>query len=209
MAATAGRVAGLSVDRAGEPLVDQPVPAGTVQRAAGRTLARAGGSPLGEEIAERNPRPVAPPTSVRHLMLYDSSTDPVLYAGRATMRQAVLSLVPVRGAPQVGPLRTAVADATGVFWGLVAPNGLALALRARDFHSVEEARADGDEMVMRADEMTVHRVVRPGSGRYSLWLSLDGLVVLVGGRVWGSSDTDAERVVVRALSGGGPWWPQE
>lgn len=159
-----------------------------------------------DTVAGRRPPRLAPATHLRRLVVYDAAADARLHAGRAALRRTVLGWSPVRSSG--GLWRAPDAGSDGVFWGLVAPNGLALALRVRDVATAGQARADAAELLARADELVAHRVAQPGTGRTSLWLSLDGRVVLVGGQVWRRSDGRAERTVLRALGHGGRWWPE-
>ncbi|MEN2738117.1 hypothetical protein ABCS02_10015 [Microbacterium sp. X-17] len=96
------------------------------------------------------------------------------YEGRVRIRSTVLGLQPVgepanrTGAPPREP---------GVTWKIVAPNGVTMALRARDFRDAEEARADIDRLTGRRGFRAVP-VEDAATGRLSFWV-VDGRRVVV------------------------------
>lgn len=94
-----------------------------------------------------------------------------------------------------------------MFWGPLAPDGLAVILRTRDFATVEDARRDGDQLLARAGDLRSHAVIVHGTGLRSMWVTLDGRVVLVAGRVWRRSGPHFETHLMRAARQGAHWGP--
>lgn len=101
------------------------------------------------------------------------------YAGRARIRSTVLGLRPVAdaGGPAQAPM-----GIPGVTWKLVAPNGLTMAMRARDFASEDAARADIARVCGRGTYRSL-TVRDAGTGRMSFWVLEGRRVVVVGVRV--------------------------
>ncbi|WP_229054359.1 hypothetical protein [Aeromicrobium sp. Leaf350] len=104
-------------------------------------------------------------------------------AARGRLRQRVLSMTPEDlGAPAVAlapALRSRPGAAT---WAVVEPNGVARAIRARNFSGRRAIRDDLREIVRRRDELRVVDVADE-DGR-AWWIALDSRVVLVAGRVF-------------------------
>lgn len=153
------------------------------------------------------PNALVPSSYGRRLVVFDPTTHPAAHAGRATMRRTVLAMTPED--PQSGPrLRAVPGEAdTGVFWGMLAPNGLAVVLRTRDFTTADDARRDGDQLLTRAGDLKPHSVIVPGTGLRSMWVTLDGRVVLVAGQVWRRSGPRVETHLMRASRQGAQWGP--
>lgn len=149
-------------------------------------------------------RDIVTATHARRLVVLDPAATPAAHAGRAAMRRAVLGMTPLNPGDSRRPDVPARGDGR-VFWALLASNGLAVVLRARDFPTAEEARLDADLLLRRASELVAHPVGAAGTGRHSLWLALDGRVVLVAGQVWRRSGRPADPSVLRAVRQRSGW----
>ncbi|MEJ1230997.1 MAG: hypothetical protein WDM88_10820 [Galbitalea sp.] len=111
-----------------------------------------------------------------------SADEENFYAGRSVLRSQILAMSSLR---DVDPASTAKAlrprDA-GVLWSIVQPDGLDLALRARDYPNPRTAMRDVRRILSRVGELRHEFAQSTADGRLSWWISLDGEVVLVGGR---------------------------
>ncbi|GGH51032.1 hypothetical protein [Microbacterium album] len=126
----------------------------------------------------------------RRLVLLDAAREPERYAGRNRVRQAVLAMAPAldEEAPHI-PVRRARPH--GVTWAVLGANGITVALRAVDFANPEQAQRDGARALARAHEFTLTAVHDRDRRRWSLWVCLDGDVVLLAGHSWSHRPTPA------------------
>lgn len=121
------------------------------------------------------------------------------YLGRAAVRRTALALAPTE------PIDYSTAKALrprepGPLWKIVAPDGVTLALRARDASDVGQVRADIAKLVRRRDELHAVIVEDRGGGRVSFWVLRGRHVVIVGARILperqrATVERDARRVM--------------
>ncbi|MFG6446474.1 hypothetical protein ACFXQA_14535 [Microbacterium sp. P07] len=151
--------------------------------------------PAGDRPAMVSPKPL--PVEV-----FDPTTDPGRHAGRGAVRRALLAMTPVSGEQFLlpGPMG-AVGVREGAFWGLQSKNGLTVALRAASFVNALAARRDAVEMLARATDLEFVDVHAAPGGARSVWVVLDGRVVMVSGQVWGPRAKSTVAALRVALSG--------
>lgn len=126
--------------------------------------------------------------------LFGVNLDRDRHWGRKTIRLALWQMEPLDRSLQ---LRAPVLK-HGVFWGLTAPNGLTLALRARNFSGYSAARADARAALVPDPLLTLQRV-RDADGRHSFWVVKDRRIVFVAGRAWRQWSGRAESFATRLL----------
>lgn len=124
-------------------------------------------------------------------------------AARERLRQRVLAMTPedLTAAPvELSGARRVRTGTTS--WAVVEPNGVARAVRARNFSSPRGVRTDLREIIRRHEELRWIDVV-DDDGR-AWWITLDRKVVLVPGRIFRPRRvTEAQRdarLALRAFS---------
>jgi hypothetical protein len=130
--------------------------------------------------------------------MYTPESDAGRHQGRNTVRQTMLRMSPVDGQPQAVPKAL---SGNGVFWGLLARNGVTLALRVADFAGVPAAERDAYLVLGDVANLVPREVEDLGTGRRSLWLTLDDRVLLVAAHVWRSGHDPLSSALMRLL------WP--
>ncbi len=130
------------------------------------------------------------------LELFSRALDAERHHGRDAARRAILALDPAGGELA---LRAIPHGRPGVFWGLVASNGLTVAIRCRDFASVGDALRDAEALLTDLAALRAVPVHDPATGLRSIWVTRGGRVVLVAGRSWRSAGATPERALNRVL----------
>ncbi|WP_344201986.1 hypothetical protein [Aeromicrobium alkaliterrae] len=104
-------------------------------------------------------------------------------AARARLRERILAMTPEDLAGPATELASARRSRPGAAtWAVVEPNGVARAVRARNFSGRRAIREDLRDIVRRHAELRVIDVADE-DGR-AWWIALDSRVVLVSGRVF-------------------------
>lgn len=121
------------------------------------------------------------------------------YLGRVAVRRAALALAPTE------PIDYSTAKAlrpreAGPLWKIVPPDGVTIALRARDASDLGQVRPDIAKLVRRRDELHAVIVEDRDGGRVSFWVLRGRHVVIVGARILperqrATIERDARRVM--------------
>ncbi|HEY0225625.1 MAG TPA: hypothetical protein VGC05_04345, partial [Mycobacterium sp.] len=129
------------------------------------------------------------------MAVVDPLLEPELYRGRGTVRARVLAMSADAGRYRVPK---ASLRASGPFWCLHSTNGNNVLLRTHDFETNDAAEMDAALILGRTDELTVVGV--HGADKWhSLWVVLEGEVVLVSGRAWHQGQARTGAAISRML----------
>lgn len=153
-----------------------------------------------------------PSNRQRRLVVFSALEDEARYRQRCEWRRRILSM---DIAPEVQTQRPAKllvpkeSSESGLMWALMMPNGLSLAMRARDHSSLLEVQVDAAELVTRASDAVLIPVQNRETGMRAWWITVDDKVVVVAGRTWRAQYGDAaERAghsALRLLGLKTPW----
>ncbi len=86
-----------------------------------------------------------------------------------------------------------------MLWGLSTVNDLTPLIRARDFPTPAAALRDAEGLLAQASRFRAVPVHDPNSARRSMWVGLNGRIVLFAGQAWRPHADSTERVLSRLL----------